>query len=94
MPASTEAGAASVRSVLALVFGLLALPLACCLGGGIVPGLAAIALGWGERHPLGRAGFALGWIGLVLGLLILAATVIFFIACCAGRLPPTGCVIR
>lgn len=82
---ASDSGSASVRSVLALVLGLVALPLACCLGAGIVPGLAAIALGWGERHALGRAGFVLGWIGLALGLLVLVGVAILVCACCTGH---------
>lgn len=69
----------TTRSVLALVFGLLGITGACpCLGS-----IAAIALGMGEENGVGRAGFHLGWISLVLGffgvlcaLALLVATVV------------------
>ena len=55
----------TTRSVLALVFGVLGITATCpCLGS-----IAAIALGLGEENGVGRAGFHLGWISLVLLLL-------------------------
>ncbi len=58
----------TTRSILSLVFALLALFGICpCLGS-----LAALGFGIGERHPVGRAGFHLGWISIILALIVVA----------------------
>jgi hypothetical protein len=49
------------KAVLALVFGILSLEVCPCVGS-----LLAILLGWGERSGVGRAGFVLGWISLLI----------------------------
>ena len=63
----------STRGVLSLVFALLALTGACpCVGS-----IAAILLGMGDRNPVGRAGFHLGWISLVLATMFLFVAALF-----------------
>ncbi len=56
---------ASGRAIASLVFGIGGLTFAPCIG----PPLA-IALGWGERSGIARAGVILGWIALALYALI------------------------
>lgn len=52
---------ASGRAIAALIFGILGLTALPCIGP-----IVAIVLGSGERDGIGRAGFLLGWIALVL----------------------------
>ena len=69
-----EAQAASGRAVASLVFGILAIT-------GVLPCIGsflAIALGVGEETGVGRAGFVIGWISLLIPLLGLGAL------CCFG----------
>ena len=70
------------RGVAALVFGILAVTGTCpCLGA-----ILAILLGWEERSGIGRAGFILGWVALVLqlGVLLLALLWIAIAGAAAG----------
>ena len=51
----------SGKAIAALVFGILGLTLAPCIGP-----ILAIVLGWGEKTGVGRAGLILGWIARAL----------------------------
>jgi hypothetical protein len=72
---SVSQAPASTKAVLSLVFGILAFFGLPCVGS-----IVAIVLGKGERSGVGRAGFVLGWIGLVLGLLVAILVAIWLLA--------------
>jgi len=56
----------SGKAVASLVFSILGMLGFCCLGP-----LVGVILGWGERSGVGRAGFIVGWIGLILQLVVI-----------------------
>ncbi len=70
----------SGKAVASFVFGLLS------LFGCFLPPLpiVAIALGWGERDGLGRAGFVLGWIGVGVWAIVAMLALLFLLVGGAG----------
>jgi hypothetical protein len=66
----TQSQPASTRAVLSLVFAILAFFGLSCIGS-----IAAIVLGKNEPSGVGRAGYIIGWIGLVLSLVGIAIVI-------------------
>lgn len=76
--------------VIALILGIAAIPLVCCVYLGIPLGIAAIVLGWigkrkaerGEATNRGQAvaGLICGAVAVVLGVLLLLLVVVFNVA--------------
>ncbi len=66
----TQSQPASTKAVLSLVFAILAF-----FGLGCIGSIVAIVLGKNEPSGVGRAGYIVGWVGLVLSLIAVVVVI-------------------